>query len=309
MKITHCLLLLLLTACAAGPKSVRTAVPINRELVTAKMLRSFQDATAISADQFLNVYVVESSLNFIIKLSPKGDSLHTISGYGSDHYQFNGPSGIDARITNSVFISDRFNHRIEQYNKDLTYSGTLYTRDNIDPTTRFGYPAAVAADEAGNIYVADGENKRVLKARSDFSVDRIIGGYSDAVRPDAILSNPIGLAVVSRDQHLIVLDNGGASLVEFDNLGNLLARTQLNEEARAISASNDTIFVLMSAVPQVRLFQSKGLVEMGGWNLVRTNESEASPVQDLCVRNGAVYLLTREALYACRLQKIGATTP
>jgi NHL repeat len=305
MRIFCYLLLLSLAACAAGPRALVTEVPVNGKLVTTNMLRSFHDATAMSADQFLNVYVVESSANVVIKLSPKGDSLHAISGFGSDHYQFNGPSGIDARITNAVFISDRFNHRIEQYNKDLTYSGTLYTRDNIDPTTRFGYPAAVAADEAGNIYVADGENKRVLKARSDYSVDRVIGGYSDAVRPDAILSNPVSLAI-GRDQHLIALDNGGTSLVEYDNLGNLLVRAQLNEEARAISSSNDTIFVLMSGAPQMRLFLATGLVEIGGWRVERTNANDASPMQDICVRNGAVYLLTREALYACHVQWLDA---
>jgi len=303
MKVPLCFLLFFLNACAAGPHIVGIAVPVNGKLVTTKMLRSFHDATAMSTDQFLNVYVVESSANFVIKLTPKGDSLHVISGFGDDHYQFDGPSGIDARITNAVFISDRFNHRIEQYNKDLTYSGTLYTRENIDPTTRFGYPATVAADEAGNIYIADGENKRVVKFRSDYTFDRVIGGYSDAMRPDAILSNHIGLAI-GRDQHLIVLDNGGTSLVEFDNLGNVLARTQLSNEARAISTSNDTVFVLMSQEPKVRLFLGTGLVELGGWSLIKTNDSDLSPAQDLCVRNGAVYFLTREALYTCHLDRL-----
>jgi hypothetical protein len=308
IKLARYLLLLSLAACASVPRNMPTAVPASAELVTATMLRHFHDATAISRDQFLNIYVVESSGNFIIKLSPNGDSLHAVSGFGSDHYQFNGPSGVDARITNAVFISDRFNHRIEQYTKDLVYSGTLYTRDNTDPATRFGYPAAVAADEAGNIYVADGENKRVVKARSDYSVERVIGGYSDAVRPDAVLGNPVHLAIV-RDQHLIVLDHGGTSLVEFDNLGNFLARTDLNEEARSIASSNDTIFVLMSDAPNVRLFLGAGLVEINGWRVERTNADDTSSAEDLCVRNGAAYLLTREALYACRLQPMAPSGP
>jgi hypothetical protein len=143
-----------------------------------------------------------------------------------------------------------------------------------------------------------------MERTNDYSVDRIIGGYSDAVRPDAILSNPIGIVVVGRDQHLVVLDNGGTSLVEFDNLGNLLARAPLQDEARAISASNDTIFVLMSAEPNVRLFLGTGLVEIGGWHVRRTNDPDSSPIQDLCVRNGAMYLLTREALYACHLERL-----
>ena len=294
--------MLLLSACASGPRTTGESVPVTAALVPVKMLRSFHDASAVSVDQFLNAYVLESSANFIIKLSPNGDSLREVSGFGADHYQFNEPSDIDAHLTNAIFIADRFNHRIEQYSKDLNYVSTLYTRDNTNMATRFGYPAAVAVDEAGNIYVADGENKRVLKARSDFSVERVFGGYSEAARPDAVLSNPIDLAI-AEDQHLVVLDNGGTSLVEFDNLGNLLARRELNGAAKSICASNDTVFVLLRDEPAVRLFLGTGLAEIGAWHIERNNE-DAFPAEDLAVRAGTIYFLTRQGLYVCKLNPI-----
>ncbi len=274
--------------------------PILAELIPVKLLRPFQNATALSIDQFLNVYVVESSANSVIKLSRNGDSLREVSGFGSDHYQFNGPSDVDAHLTNAIFIADRFNHRIEQYTKNLNYTSTLYTRDNTNPATRFGYPAAVAVDDAGNIYVADGENKRVLKARSDFSVERIIGGYSEAARPDAVLSNPIDLAIAG-DEHLVVLDNGGSSLVEFDNLGNLLARRELASPAKAICASNDTVFVLSAEEPSVQLVLGTGLAPLGAWHIQR-NAEDTSQAEDIGVRGGAIYFLTQQGVYACRLQ-------
>ncbi len=167
---------------------------IAATFVTVKAIHHFRDASAMSVDQFRNVYVVESSNNSAIKISPNGDSLHSVSGFGDDHYQFNGPSGIDARLTNVIFISDCFNHRIEQYTKDFSYTGTLYTRDNIDRSTRFGYPPAVAADDGGNVYVADGENKRVVKARSDFSIAAHIRWIfrSDAPRCDPFQSRCAG---------------------------------------------------------------------------------------------------------------------
>ncbi len=300
MKLGWGLLLMFFAGCASGPRTTGEAAPIVGELVLVKTLRPFHDATAMSIDQFRNVYIVETSTNSVIKVSPNGDSLREVSGFGADHYQFNGPSDIDAQLTNSVFIADRFNHRIEQYTKDLTYISTLSTRDNPDPGARFGYPAAVAVDNAGNIYVADGENKRVLKARSDYSVDRIIGGYSEAARPDAVLSNPVDLAMAG-DEHLVVLDNGGASLVEFDNFGNLLARRELADPAKAIYASNDTIFVLSSAGPTVQLLLGTGLTPIGAWHIKR-NAADDSQAEDLGVHNGTIYFLTRKALYACRLQ-------
>ncbi len=300
MKFGWGLLLLVFAGCASGPRTTEISAPITGELVPVKMLRAFHDASALSIDQFRNVYVVETASNSIIKLSPNGDSLREVSGFGSDHYQFNGPSDIDAHLTNAVFIADRFNHRIEQYTKNLSYTSTLYTRDNPDRSKRFGYPAAVAVDDAGNIYVADGENKRVLKARSDFSVERVFGGYSEATPPDAVLANPIDLAIVG-EEHLVVLDNGGSSLVEFDNLGNFLARRELKDPAKSISTSNDTIFALSSDVPEVQLLLGTGLTPIAAWHIERS-AADTSRAEDLGVRNGAMYFLTRKALYACKLQ-------
>ncbi|MFI5202279.1 MAG: NHL repeat-containing protein [Candidatus Kapaibacterium sp.] len=302
MKSLLCLVLLALAGCAAGPRTTGEAAQVTADLVLVKTLRGFNDANAMSVDQFRYVYIVETSANSVIKVSPNGDSLREVSGFGADHYQFNGPSDIDAHLTNSVFISDRFNHRVEQYTKELTYVSTLYTRDNPDPSTRFGYPAAVTVDNAGNIYVADGENKRVLKARSDFSVERVIGGYSEAARPDAVLSNPVDLAIAG-EEHLVVLDNGGTSLVEFDNLGNLLARRELSGRAKAICASNDTIFVLSSDEPSVQLILGTGLTPIAAWHIER-NAADDSQAEDLAVRNGAIYFLTRKALYGCKLQSV-----
>ena len=302
MKPTACIIVLLLTGCAAGPRTASESSPVIGELVPVTMLRSFHDATALSVDQFMNVYVVETSSNAVIKLSPKGDSLRAVSGFGADHYQFNGPSDIDAHLTNAIFIADRFNHRIEQYTKNLNYTSTLYTRENPDPSKRFGYPAAVAVDDAGNIYVADGENKRVLKARSDYSVERVFGAYSEAAPPDAVLSNPVDLAIVG-DEHLVVLDNGGTSLVEFDNLGNLLARRELADPAKAICASNDTVFALSSDAPSVELILGTGLAPLGSCHIQRM-ASDTSDAEDLGVRAGAIYFLTRQGLYACRLQAV-----
>jgi hypothetical protein len=300
MNWRSCLLLLGLWSCSSSQRATIGGTKPVAEIVPTKLLRIFHDASSLSLDQFLNVYVVESSINSVIKLSPVGDSLREVGGFGSDHYQFNGPIDIDARLTNAVFIADNFNHRIEQYTKDLTYVSTLTTHERTDASQRFGYPRAVAADDAGNIYIADGENKRVIKARSDYSIERTIGGYTEATRPEAVLTNPVDLGV-DRDEHLLVLDNGGTSLAAFDNLGNILARVPLNETAKSIATSNDTIFVLIPSRSIIRVFRGPDLVEHGSLEILRTDMMETSPIEGVAFRSGAVYLLTQKALYRCAM--------
>ena len=307
MKWRLSLLLIVLAACSASQSSTGSGGRVTGEVISVKMLRSFHDASSISLDQFLNLYVVESSTNTVIKLSPNGDSLRSVSGFGADHNQFNGPIDLDARLTNAILIADNFNHRIEQYTKDLTYVSTLFNRQASDPMQRFGYPRAVAADDAGNIYVADGENKRVIKARSDFTIERTIGGYGEATRPEAILTNPIDLAV-DKDEHLIVLDNGGTSLVEFDNLGNLLARTAIGATSAAITTSNDTVFALLSSDKTIRLYRSVGLIEVAQWRIESNALLDSSPLSGVAVRSGAVYVSTRQGAYACKFAPIALDT-
>ena len=297
MKNFRYFLLLVCLGCSSAHPLNGTNVGITATITAIGPLHRFHDATAMSVDQFRNAYVVESSNNSVIKISPNGDSLRSLSGSGDDHYQFNGPSGIDAHLTNAIFISDRYNHRIEQYNKDFTYTGTLYTREYLDKSTRFGYPAAVAVDDAGNIYVADGENKRVVKARSDYSIERTIGGFSDATRPDAILSNPVGLAI-DKEQHLIVLDNGGMSLVEYDNLGNFLVRTQLGEKACYICSYDDEIYALIPDRSIVRMFHSVTLSEEPSLEIrKRIDSTDTFSLVAFLVGDGGAFVLTRQALY------------
>ena len=299
MRFAPYLVMLALCGCAASHSQKDDATATSEEFVALGIIHRFHDASALSEDRFNNLYVMEASSNSVIKLSPQGDSIRATGGIGSEHNQFNNPIDIDARMTNTVFIADYANHRIEQYTKDLTYVATISTRASTNTASRFGYPQAVATDAAGNIYIADGENKRVIKMRSDYSIERTIGSFSEATRPDAVLSNPVDLAVTS-DEHLIVLDNGGASLVSYDNLGNALARVDLGASAGSICTSNDTIFALIPREKLVRRFVSSQLREVGAVRLHDPEAGAESPAPFVCflARSGTYYLLTRRCLYS-----------
>jgi len=302
------ILFLAFVACSSTKNTASEVTSVTAELVPIKVLRHFDKASYISADQFRNFFVIEAGTQTVVKFSPEGDSLRAAGGFGSDHNQFIGPNGIDARLTNSIFISDNVNNRIEQYTKDLNYSATLYTHDYANSANRFGLPQAVAADQAGNIYVADGENKRVVKARPDYSIERVIGGYSDATRPDAVLANPIDLAI-GGDGQLIVLDGRGtSSLVEYDALGNLLARRSLGDEATRITSVSDTIFALLPRRSEVQLFRSSGLTPIGRW-AIRADKFHAGwPIIDIAARGGTIYGLSPTAVYLCRVKAITDTS-
>lgn len=199
--------------------------------------------SALSQDRFADLYVLSRTQNALLKYSAKGDSLRAVTGYGAGQYEFNDPSGLDAHYPNRVYVADRLNHRVIEYSRDLAYLSSLITRNDPDPRRRFGYPAGVALDNAGSLFVLDGEGKRVVKFRNDRSYETTFGGYGESASPAGTLSDPTAIAV-GADGTVAVLDRRGAEVVFYDNFGTLLSRQSLDDRGTKLAVAGDSLVVL-----------------------------------------------------------------
>ena len=79
-------------------------------------------------------------------------------------------------------------------------AGQPGSTDAMGPAARFNLPSAVAADAAGNVYVADTNNSVIRKIRPDGTVSTFAGtagqtGSTDGVGPAARFNQPEGVAV------------------------------------------------------------------------------------------------------------------
>lgn len=78
--------------------------------------------------------------------------------------------------------------------------GTAGTTDAFGTSARFDLPCSIAADQAGNLYVADVNNNRVRKINPDTDVSTLAGstfGYADGTGVSAQFGQPNGLTVDS----------------------------------------------------------------------------------------------------------------
>lgn len=113
--------------------------------------------------------------------------------------RFNNPSGIAINASGSLFIADTQNHTIREISPDgkvVTYAGTARPEapgaiDGIGPVARFQNPEGVAADSAGNVYVAS--NMAIRKITPDGQVSTIVRDVEDGGVVENFL--PTGLAV------------------------------------------------------------------------------------------------------------------
>jgi uncharacterized protein (TIGR03437 family) len=167
----------------------------------------------VAVDPYGNVYIADSNNNVIRKIS-NGN----ISTLGSTLH-FNLPSIIVLDQYQNLYITDTGNNRIVR----LAPSGaatvvagngqTGYSGDNgLATEAELAFPAAVALDGLGNLYIADRTNDVIRLVNTNGIITTIAGtgepGYSgEGVALNAELNFPAGLAVDSSG-NVYVADTG-----------------------------------------------------------------------------------------------------
>lgn len=131
----------------------------------------------VAVDKVGNVYVADSLNETIRKVTPEGSvttlaelagSLGSADGKGSEA-RFNGPQGVAVDLAGNIYVADTGNRTIRKITSAgvvTTLAGKVGSNGNADGTgslARFGYPARVAVDCAGNVYVINSDNSTILK--------------------------------------------------------------------------------------------------------------------------------------------------
>ena len=172
---------------------------------------------SIAVDGSGNFYIADSDNHRIRKVDAVGN-ISTVAGTGREGYSWDGlpaiqgylnhPEGVTVDDSGNLYIADTDNHRICKVNaegKIFTVAGTGapgYSGDGAPAIrARLYYPGDVAADKAGNLYIADTNNHRIRKVDAAGNISTVAGtgesGYSgDGGSADrAQLHCPCSLAV------------------------------------------------------------------------------------------------------------------
>lgn len=193
---------------------------------------SFMSIKAIALDASGNVYVIDD--NKIRKLSTLG-LVSTFAGGGKSFGSVDGPdtlatfsfpTGLTIDKAGNVYVADRSGGKIRK----ITPAGVVSTlagdgsqgtpRDGSCSSAAFNYPAGVALDLTGYIYVADQWSHRIRKISANCDVSAYAGNGSEGSLD--------GLAAAaSFDQ---------PHAIAFDVLGNLYVVDEYNHKIRKVSS-------------------------------------------------------------------------
>jgi sugar lactone lactonase YvrE len=169
--------------------------------------------SGIAVDCFGNLYIADTGNNSIRKMAADG-SVSVLAGAGAigatdgrgAGARFNSPFGIAVDLDGNVYVTDQGNSTVRKITPDGTVTtfagaaGAAGSADGIAGAARFSYPTGLAADEAGNLYVADRNNSTIRKIDSAGKVSTLAGvagndGSTDGMTGAALFSFPTGLAV------------------------------------------------------------------------------------------------------------------
>jgi sugar lactone lactonase YvrE len=172
----------------------------------------FDHPSGLAADRVGNLYVADTCNHTLRKITP-GAWVSTLGGLtgragsaGGTNSQarFNSPAGVAVDSAGNIYVADQGNSTIRKITPDglvatlAGLAGAVGNSDGLGNSARFSYPAGLAVDIQGTLYVADRNDSVIRKITPDGAVSTLAGtgteGATDGICSRAQFTFPSGLA-------------------------------------------------------------------------------------------------------------------
>lgn len=213
----------------AGPQPTKVDVP---QLAVSADLRFEGDATAalsepkgVKVDGAGRVYVLDQRNERVVIFGPDGKAVGTVAdgllkydGDGKPETNDPAPSawGLGIGPDGSIYIADTWNHRVLRFQdgKETARVGTFGSPPSVGEGLDLLYgPRDVAVDAAGQVYITDTGNKRVVVLDANLKPLRAFGGSGLQAGE---LNEPTGIAIDPASGNIVVADLWNTRVQVFD---------------------------------------------------------------------------------------------
>jgi uncharacterized protein (TIGR03437 family) len=160
----------------------------------------------LATDLSGNLYVADLGNNRVRRIAPDG-TIATVAGGGAGAAATDGsaatsvplltPRNLATDAAGNLYISEFSGHRVRKVTTDgkiWTAAGTgiagFWGDGGLAANAQLAFPAGVAVDRNGNLYIADSQNQRIRKILPGNIMSTVLGGS-----PSTLLFTPIAVAV------------------------------------------------------------------------------------------------------------------
>lgn len=191
----------------------------------------FHSPSGITIDTDGNLYIADQGNNCIRKITP-GKIVTTLAGNGEadykdgagDNARFYRPTGVAADVDGNIYVADLFNHRIRKITaagvvSTVAGTGVMGYANGSADEAKFRYPAGLALDAQGNIYVADSENQCIRKIDKNGTVSTLAGsseGFGDGALGVALFRYPREIEIDAQG-NMYIADAGNNRIRKITN--------------------------------------------------------------------------------------------
>ena len=241
-------------------------------LATSATLDYAEDAVI---DVFGNLFIADSSNNVIRKVSTSG-IITTVAGNGygagAGYGNYTGDGGLATHATlynpvsiavdpaGDIFISDQLNNVIREVNPSgiintVAGNGVFSFGGDGGPAIKaeFGYPAGVALDAAGDLYIVDVNNDRLRVMLANGTIYTVAGNGSAGFGGDG---GPALSAELNAPRSVAVGTFGDVYIADFSN-----------NRVRQLTPSAPTLGQTTNAASNIQVVTSNAWVAIKGTNL------------------------------------------
>ena len=179
-----------------------------------------------------HVFVADSGNHRIAVMDSAGAGLYAFGSQGAGPGQFERPTGLAVGPDNRIVVSDTFNRRVQVFEADGTYAGTVGAQRTYDYPNpgELLLPHGVDVDKDGRIIVTDARVNRLqiydasgAPAYWFDAIGEVQGAYDD----------PYGVAVDDSTGRIIVVDSGN-SRVQVHSFADTTAPRAMSASAAAV---------------------------------------------------------------------------
>lgn len=266
-----------------------------------QVLAEFVDATSLAIDPAGRLYVTDAGADAVVQLTSDGTVQARYGGPGTRPGAFDDPADLDPTNGLVLYVADAGNARIQRFARAFQFLEALPvgsaagadaqpTYDHQDANALAGgtgYPVAVVASNADELYVIDAAQGHIVQWELQRHTSRIIGGFNAG--PGA-LRDPVALALGPESQ-LFVADRGRSAVLVFDAFGSFLNRYAdgLAANAAGLRVVDGRLWLISPHAVQVIDFSG----QLGRRWTVRLG----APLIDAARHAGQTYFLTARRLY------------
>jgi TonB family protein len=253
----------------------------------------------VAVDAKGNLFVVDSGASQIFKVTT--DGLATVfagtgvAGFSGDagpaaSAQLNKPLGVAVDAGGSVYIADSGNYRVRKVTTDgliqtIAGGGTSGYDGDGKPanTSQLKFPVSVAADSAGNIYIADFRDHRIRVITAGGNMDTVAGDGTSGFDGDggsarfAHLRSPYGV-MADNLGNLYIADSGNSRIRRiapdgkiatiagvqnrgFGGDGDFAVRAELGTPLGVCRDTAGNLYIVDAANARVRIIKEDGTID------------------------------------------------